>query len=247
MTLKFKTVIFFSTENENTLKFKEELEKIKYIKIFTTNDVGEVQQIIDQSEKAVILVDHEVAENKLFRATLNKKKARFKKFYINWYLTMAKDLVEKLSERNITLIRSTDVESVFDRVEMYLFGKAKIFDNAETSPKAPASTLLLKKGYFSHLEKQDHKWKILISSHETDDEVSKTLGLNWDKHMESILASSADFRELTETRLESSQFHELIYPHIVDGQLKKISIVHLNLDDNFVTTVVSIHKFLQSL
>lgn len=248
MSYKFKNIILFSPTNEKTTQLKDKLQAIKFIKVFVTDIIDEVQQIIDMSDKAVILVDDDITANKVFKATLNKKKARFKKFYMNWYPTISKAMSENVFEQDFTLIYSPDVDSVIDRVELYLFGRANIFNNPNYSAEAePEKKVLFKKGYFTHLENINGIWKILISSHETDDEIDEMLGKNWDAYLQSLLKKANDLDTLTEAKLETAAFHELVYPHKENGKINKLSIVHLNLDEHFASNIMNIHGFLKNL
>ncbi len=197
------------------------------------------------SDKAVILVDDEIAANKIVKSTFNKKKARYKKYYLNWYLTLAKEVRENLVQRDFTLINSDEIAFVKERVELYLFGKVNVFSRPDLPPESTEKTLF-KKGYFTHLEKADGKWRILVSSHETDDEINDILGKNWDTYLEKLLLDEISLNKLIETRLETD-FHEMIYPHLVDGKLKKLSIVHVNTEGEYLENIMGIHSFLQKL
>lgn len=246
MTLKFKSVIFFACTNEKTELFKNRLSSLGYIKIFETPIVDELQQIIDMSEKAVIVVDDDVAANKMFKATINKKMARFKKFYLNWYDSLAKTLGEKLHEQEFSIIYSSDVSVAVERLELYFFGKVNVFNNSRKGTEIEQKPHF-KTGYFTHLERNDRKWRVLVSSHEKDDEINKMLGKNWDLYLQNVLIDAADLKAPIEMKIEPAPFHEMVYPHIVDGKVKRLSIVHVRLDDNFVSNLMSIHKFLQTM
>lgn len=244
MTLKFKNILFFSTKNEKTLFFKEKLETIQSVKIFKTSDVDEIQQIIDQSEKTVILVDDEISAAKLFKATLNKTKARFKLFYISWDMLMDKNIREEVIEEHFTLIHPQDIDSAIERLELYFFGRVNMLTNPDPVEEKKDQ---FKKGYFTHLEKNGDKWRILISSHESDDEINKILGKNWNRYLNILMDEAKHLTDIFEKKLETAPYHEVIFPHLENGKLKKLSIVHLKLDTNFVENIVGIHKFLREL
>lgn len=245
MTSKFKNIIFFSTNGENSSLFKTRLEGINSIKIFKTTDVDEVQQIIDQSEKAVLLVDNEVSAVKLFKATLNKKTAHFKMYYLNWDLVMEKEVRENIIEKNFTIVNSEDVDAAYERVELYFFGRVNVLNNPDVASSDKKSQF--KKGYFTHLERLENKWRILTSSHEADDEINQVLGKNWDTYLETLLEDGAHLKEMFERKLDSALYHELVYPHLENGKVKKLSIVHVKLDNHFVENIMVIHKFLKEL
>ncbi len=247
-TAKFKTIILFSPRNENTTVFRVQLDSINYIKIFETSIVDEVQQIVDQSERAIILVDDEVAANKIFKATINKKVARFKKYYINWFNTMGKSIQQELFEQNFTVINSEDVHTVIERIELYFFGKTKIFDNAQPPVDTDRDKKShLKKGYFTHLEKRENGWKVITSSHEAEDEINTILGKNWDMYLDDTLSIVPGLKTFSEVRLDAAPFHEIVYPHFKDGKMKRISIVHVSIDGDFVDNIMNVQKFLETM
>ncbi|HXH75332.1 MAG TPA: hypothetical protein VNJ08_10230 [Bacteriovoracaceae bacterium] len=248
MNSPYKVIIFFATKSNGSMDFKIRLEQIKFIKVFATNDIDEVQQIIDMSEKAVILVDDEIAANKLFKATLNKTKSQFKKFYLNWYMNVTRDIKEKLLEYNYTAIDSEEMDLAIERVELYLFGRIAIFKKADYVPEVEVKKEnQLTKGYFTHLERYDRSWKILISSHESDDEINEVLGVSWDVHRDKIVREAIHMAGPSEVRLESSPYHEVIFPHIENGKVSKLSIVHVNIDENYAESIMNTYKFLQAL
>lgn len=246
--MKFKTIVLFSPKHQKTLDFKANLEGIKYIKLFQTSIVDEVQQLIDMSEQSVIIVDDEVQANKIFKGTLNKKLARFKKYYLNLYLTLPKVTQNTFMDQEYTVINSEEIETITERVELYFFGKTNIFSQHDSPPEKPAEKgSFLKKGFFTHLEKVGSDWRLLVSSHEADDEISERLGVNWDKHLQEILDATSDGMELKENRLETSNYQELVFPYFKNGKLSKLSIVHLSIDEDFAKNLIAIHSFLGNL
>jgi hypothetical protein len=246
--LKFKTIILFSPRNEKTLAFKAKLEGIKYIKLFQTTVVDEVQQVIDMSDQSVILADDEVEANKIFKGTLNKKRARFKKFYLNWFLTLPKMSRDTFLDQEYTLINSEEIDTVVERVELYFFGKVNIFSKRDAPPEVEVDKKsFFRKGYFTHLEKGRNEWKILVSSHEADDEISEMLGKNWDRYLENLLYSASDRMPMQETRLDSADYQEIVFPHFAEGKLQKISVVHVAVDEDFAKNIISVHSFLKTL
>lgn len=232
--------------NENSDSFKDYLEQIKSVKIFKTSDVDEVQQIIDQSEKSVILVDDEISASKLFKATLNKTKARFKLFYISWDMLMDKQIREDVIENNFTLLHPQDLSTAIERLELYFFGKINMLTNPE--PVLELKKNDFRRGYFTHLEKtKDNKWRIMISSHESEDEINLMLGKNWNRYLNILMDDAKHLTEMYEKKLETAPYHEVVFPHMENGKIKKLSIVHVKIDDNFVEHIMGINKFLKEL
>lgn len=245
--MKFKTIILFRPRHEKTLELKTKLEGIKYIKLFQTSIVDEVQQLIDMSEQSVIIVDDEIQANKIFKGTLSKKLARFKKYYLNLYLTLPKVTQNIFMDQDYTVVNSEEIDSVIERVELYFFGKSRVFENPETPPeKASGNSLFAKKAFFTHVKKLNFGWSTLVSSHESNDDINDVLGVNWDRYLGELLEKATDGMELQEKRMDDSNYQELIYPYYKDGRLSKLSIVHLLVDEDFAKNLLTIYSFLEN-
>lgn len=245
--MKFKNIIFYKTTAPESRKFMESLKHIQYIRIFSPELVDEVQQIIDQSERAVILVDDEVSAAKLHGATLHRKKAEFRKYYLNWNMKIAPDFTLFLKTHNFGIINTEDEEEAVQRVELYLYGKADVFKNPNVDPGPYQKRELFKKAFFSLFELQGKSWKMLATSHEPEDAIDQILNFDWRDYLAKILREASHMKEGFDRRIPTSPYHEIIFPHFSEGKIKKLSVVHVAVDSDYATNILRIQQFLSEI
>lgn len=243
----FKSVVFFSSVQEKSKAFKALLSEINFIKVFSTDSLDETQQIVDMSQRTAILLDSMESLGSSMVQELSNKNGQYRKFYLDWELESTDNFFKQLGPLKITCISSKELSSAIERVELYLYGKVNIFNNKNYVEPKVEPVNPLGKALFTHLTEGPTGWKVLVSSHEREENVNEVIGVDWNILLSKILKQADKLSQPKEEKIESASSYQIIFPHIVEGKVRRLSIIHLPIDAKIEENVGRIRSFLQSV
>lgn len=240
----FKSMVLFEASKEKTKSLSEDLKSWPQLKIFSTNLLDELEQIVHMSEQSALIFDdkiwvREALEDEIPRA----KHTKIRFYFIDWDSSCDSALVERLKASSVYVIQTDDPQLVKEKLELYFFGKIGVFNRREGTGQG--SENILSKALFTHLLQVGPSWEVRLSSHERVPNIDSLLGENWDVLLKDLIGRAGQFQAPEERRL-ASNFYEIIYPHIKEEQ-KKLSIIHLKCDQNLDENLLKIRSFLQGI
>lgn len=222
---------------------KNKLQEVPGIKVFVSNHLDELQQIVDMSVKTAILMDQPAKIGEFMEGHISRDKGLFRKYFIDWNGKLPKEDVSKLSRFNVSTIKALSENAVIDKVELYLSGKVTISRNKATGVSFNEG-FTISKGYFTHIKFEENDWNTMLSSHELEEDMMYILGQDWDSYMSEAISTVSASKKIVSKMLKGGQLYEILYPHMVDNQLAKISIVHLKTNDPYDEMIHKVKSFL---
>jgi len=245
--LSFKNVIYYKTTLEKSDAFaRDYLKDLSYLKFFKTSILNEVLQIVEVSSRTTIMVDNEEAAIEFVGNKLQNRKGHYRVYLIDWDLKLTKTRRDFFRLHDITPLYKIEQHKVMEKIELYLFGKVNIF-KLEAEDKFEIYHPVATKSFFTQLQLQNGEWRVILSSHEREDNIGKILGKDWENFMDDILLDANNITNMSIERLEGKPFFELIYPHIKNNQAYKLSIIHLNAGTDWEANLEKIKTFLEGI
>lgn len=243
----FTSILFLGSFYDRTKQLKASLSHFPFLKTFESSHLDEARQIIDMSTKTVVLVDNENALQILLKYSLADTKGSYKVFYVDWDFVIDKDRSASLKTNGITVIKSKEFPPVYERLEMYLYGKTNVFEKhgfLNSDQKIPDHG---HKGFLTIIEVIDYKWRMVASTHEQINNIDQVIGKNWKNFLDETLTKAHLLTEPQETQLDDKPYLEIITPYIRDDKVWKISISHINTETTTDVSIDKIKSFLQSI
>lgn len=219
----FRSIVFLGNSLKETLDVKDNISTISSVKVFQTQNVDEVQQIISMSRKTAVIID---ASSFLESIGQRKIAGNFKYYYLDW----------KNTKRP---------ESIIEKIELYLFGKINIFKQGlYVEPEVETIT---SQHFFTLLEFKKEGWKPVISSHEKMENISEIIGKNWDSFLNEIIISGHQIKNMKEIFLDTTSYYEVIFPVIQNEKIQRICIIHVNIKEEVEEIIKKTKSFLASI
>lgn len=243
----FKTIVMFGCTHEKTNELKLALLEKETSKVFQSSKVDEIGQILDMSNRTAILVDNVNAALRLLSFNMRAKNRYFRMYILDWDATVDRNTVGSLGSRGVSTIRASELAPVIERMEIYLNGKVSILHKQDLIETKMDEKGFIGKAFFTMIEMAPSKGRLLISSHERENDVNELIGINWDMLLSDVIENASTYLKPQETTLENKSYCEIIYPHRINGQLTKMSIVHLAIDPKFQENHQRVMIFLQSM
>lgn len=245
-TSSFKSVIFFGVTDKRSLAYKETLSKITLVKVFLISSLDEMQQIIDMSEKTVILTDNNEALEFLIKFSFDKKKPS-RRYHLDWEGKLALKDSSALSVNKISVIKASESGAIDEKIELYLFGRVKIFELGVFVASNNQVSEIKAQNFFTYLACSEAKWKIVVSSHEKEDNISSILGKNWEEFIDKLTSQAKSITGPVEDEVGDKSYYEIVYPYYFQGEIKKMCVIHFKVDGNFQFNKQKILNFLSSI
>lgn len=240
----FKTIIFYGVKDEKSISLKQSFSHCDFIKVFQTSGIDEIKQILDMSSKSAVVTDDLDALERIKEDVLSGTKGKLRKYYFDWDLKMSSTASSNLSLDKVTVLKTPNVEDVLGRLELYLFGKIHVVKDKSFNPRSESEE---GNNFFTLLEFVDGSWKVMASSHEKEDDVGDLLGKDWNQFLNQTKDNAQTIIRPSENKLTQKPFYEIIYPHFQNDVIHKLSIVHLNMDDQSEENLKKIRLFLQNI
>lgn len=241
----FKSVILFNCQRERSTDLKNSLSGPGTIKVFQTKNLDEVCQIVEMSNRTAILIDSYSIAETLGSVNLEVKNNLYRRYLLDWELSISKPARIQLNSKGITTISFKELTPVIEKMEIYLFGKVNIFNKKDfVEPKGQSEQI--GKAFFTLIDLSHDQGRVLLSSHERENNISEVLGKNWDTFLLETLESAGSFTLPVEEILDNQQFYQIIFPHTKSNP-RKISIVHVLCDEKLPENLLRVKAFLASI
>jgi hypothetical protein len=245
MRQHFISVVFFEAVHPQSLLLKSTLSNSTLVKIFTASGKDEIQQIVNMSERTVIVSDLNDLRNLRVREGDIAGLGHSRKYFLDWKLAPGAPAQVSIGEDGVCIIKTNDPSIPIEKFELYLFGCINVFSRP-TFVEPTFSKNQNGKYFFTHFSLVGDRWKTIISTHEREKNISELLGKDWEKLVTEVLADAPNYKKIREEVL-NKPFYQSIYPHFIDGKLKKLTIAHLVYNAQVQENLARFYKFLETL
>jgi hypothetical protein len=240
------SVILYKPIHPRTLELKNALSNATLLKVFIAQDLEEVQQIVHMSDKSCLVFD-KMEETKIhIRAGINPARGHYRRYFMDWDRPLVGRLMLSLSaDFNLTIMTCEKMEYAIEKFELYLFGLINVYSKKEfIEPSFTKDSF--GKAFFTHLQYSNHEWKMTISTHEKEKNISNIIVKDWEQLMKGILAQTGQYRTPIEEVMPRT-FMQVIYPHLVEGYARRLSILHVPHDTTTISNIGKFYKFLEKI
>lgn len=244
MSKYFLSVVFCSTSHHQSTLLGETISHSPQLKVFHPTDIEEVQQIVNMSERSTLIFDKPEIVGIDIQNGPDYLRGLFRKYYLDWSVPSGGLADTSLGPDGVTNIKTQSILHVIEKLELYLFGAAGVY--LKPSFNEPEFTKNLGTSFYTHLHLAGNEWKILLSNHERQWNISATLGRDWEEILRDATQNASTMDKPREEVL-TKPFYQMIYPHRFEGKVTRLSIVHVVYNSTVQGTLNKFHRFLEKL
>lgn len=245
MAKYFTSIIFYHSIHPQTEHLRNTLTNSPFIKVFSPLDREEVQQIVNMSERTVIASDHKDLLSLNIKEGKALGRGKFRKYFLDWVPREDHRPYLSLGQDGTLVIKTDEIIYAIEKFELFLFGCIDVYK--KQSFRVPVySKDEFGKYFFTHLSYVNGEWKMMISTHEREKDISKLLGKDWEILVADVLSHTARYKRPTEEVLIKPYF-QVIFPHFKNGKLQRLTIAHLVYNSHVTENLARFYKFLEAI
>ena len=246
----FKTITFFGAGDPQYDYIRDAFSSYESIKIFRSNNVDELDQILKQSSKSVVCINDILVIDKL--KALNAaglKKANVRFYFLDHQKRLTRDEINDLSYKKVTTLIAEQGPELRKKFELYLMGKSTFFVVQKASSNSVGSetegVTAPKSMFFTHFRYENGVWNMYASTHEQELDIETVLSRSWTVYQMELLQRARDIKEIEQDPNFSDTFHAIVYPH---PATKALSLIHINKNEkNFPELMTKALDFLTKI
>jgi hypothetical protein len=202
---------------------------------------------VDMSSKTAVLVDNLHTMQALKNYDIKSNKGLYKKIFLDWDTKINKTSMQEFLLNKFTVVQGDNQVTIQERIELYLFGRIGVMERNQDIGSSQKEEMEFNKGFLTILELKDDSWKMILSTHEKNDDISHLIGKEWHNFLADTTAKAHLLKDPLETKLLNHPFYEIIHPYQINGKIAKLTIVHLNTKDNSEDNIQKIRQFLRTM
>ena len=245
LSREFKTIVFYGAGISQYPFIKSEFAAYPSVRVFQTNIIDELGQILSQSSLTAILLGNlkhvsELSDGNL----LSLKAAGVRFYYLNDGPKLPREEMERLSMLKITTLTALSELELRTKLEMFILTKQRLSEKVQEKKDEDQGP---KQSYFTHLKKLSGQWVIYVSTHEQEKEIEFLFGQSWTLYCMDLLAQAETYTARVEDPEFSAEYLSLIQPHEHEDKSQSLSVMHIKKDADFALTYQRALSFLAKI
>jgi hypothetical protein len=247
MPTTFTSVILFAPKEEKTIALGASLSQFELIKVFTVLDKEEAQQIINMSNRTIVVFDKTREDSVRLTASKTSERGLFRKYVVDWKVPVEEEkfFFASTGDKGLTTITTNQVPELIEKFELYLFGCVKALEkNIYKDVKVSAGKF--GSFFFSHFVLMGREWKMTVSTHEKENDISGIIGKDWEVLISTLKKNAGSYKRATEEVL-IKPYMQVVYPHFTDGKLRGLTLAHFPYNANVQSNLNLFYKFLETI
>jgi hypothetical protein len=225
--VEFKSIVYFGKNFPIIDVLKSDFKTFPNVKVFSTHNPDELDQILRQSQLSAILINDVADFSKIENIDLlHKKESGIRVYCLDLNGSLTREEIIRLSGKKVTTLIKISKDDLKKKLEMFLLSKLKIF--GQESEKIPTDSSLGKPVYFTHFKSIENNWGLVVSTHEQEKNIETLFNRSWSMYCWELISRADSISELENDPDFCEAFHGIIFPHL--GQ-KALSLIHIKKDE----------------
>jgi hypothetical protein len=247
---EFKTVVFFGSRDPQYQYIREAFSLLSMIKVFRTDNVDELDQILRQSTKTAVLMNDLLSIDKLKNLDAGAiKKASIRFYFLDHQKRLTREEIDLLSYRRVSTLIAENGPELRKKLELYLLGKSNYFHiqtSSDNSIGSETETVSDQKSmFFTHFKHEVDGWNMVASTHEQELDIETVLNRSWTVYYTELIKRADSVTDIEQDPNFSDKFHAILFPH---PHIKGLSLIHINKQEkNFHELMQKAFDFLQKI
>lgn len=233
--MDINTVLFFKYKSPEKKNFHPLLKTDPDINVFNVTVYDELEQILLQTKKFIIIVDSITALDDIMKVS-PKLNAFTGKVILNLEHG-------SLKSYGFDVIKTHKDTEIVSNIELYFFGQVGLLGKKD---KQVIPTSQSKNAFFTLIKYTGAIPKIIISSHLKDENISRIIGENFQGVINNYIIKDIALIDDLFTMTTKKNYYKYVYK-VSQGLDRALCIIHLRKDDDFEEKVEKLKGFVSTL
>jgi hypothetical protein len=243
----FRSIVFFGSKTPYFKPIQKDFANYDFIKVFKTNNIDELDQILQQSVLTAIVVnDRDSIRSLTNQNVVGHKDAGVRIYYLDVMGSLSRKEMSNLSLNRVTTIKDVEHNDLKRRLELFILGKYQLstYKELKKSDDDPSS----KKSYFTHFRLDDNQWVAIASTHEQEKDIETFFQRSWSVYCLEVQEQAGKLSSFIIDPDFNNDYQAIIFPHHYPDGRKALSIIHIKKDEeNFEELTQKALSFLATI